>query len=104
MKKIMLIATCIGLACGVAFSAQSTPKKPNVLLILADDLGYEDLGFQGSKHIKTPHLDRLAAGGIRFTDGHVSASVSPHRPSGPPRALSTSQSIMFWSARPSARP
>ena len=49
-------------------------QKPNIILILADDLGYEDLGFQGSKRIKTPHLDRLAAEGMRFTDGHVSAS------------------------------
>lgn len=55
-------------------------QKPNIILILADDLAYEDLGFQGSKRIKTPHLDRLAAEGMRFTDGHVSASVcSPSR-------------------------
>jgi len=54
--------------------------KPNVLVIMADDLGYHDLGFQGSKHIKTPHLDRLASLGVRFTDGHVAASVcSPSR-------------------------
>jgi arylsulfatase A-like enzyme len=57
-------------------------QKPNIILILANDLGYEDLGFQGSKRIKTPHLDRLAAEGMRFTDGHVSASVcSPTRAS-----------------------
>jgi arylsulfatase A-like enzyme len=55
-------------------------EKPNILLILADDLGYEDLGFQGSKDILSPNLDKLAAGSIRFTDGHVSASVcSPSR-------------------------
>jgi len=55
-------------------------EKPNVLLILADDLGYHDLGFQGSTHIKTPHLDWLAGQGTRFTDGHVSSTVcSPSR-------------------------
>ncbi|MGB7324252.1 MAG: sulfatase [Rubripirellula sp.] len=55
-------------------------EKPNILLILADDLGYEDLGFQKSADIKSPNLDRLAAGGIQFSDGHVSASVcSPSR-------------------------
>ncbi len=55
-------------------------EKPNVLLILADDLGYEDLGFQGSTEIRSPNLDRIAADGIRFTDGHVTASVcSPSR-------------------------
>lgn len=53
---------------------------PNVLVIMADDLGYQDLGFQGSTHIRTPHLDRLAAMGMRFTDGHTAASVcSPSR-------------------------
>ncbi len=55
-------------------------EKPNVIVIMADDLGYNDLGFQGSKHIKTPHLDRLANGGTVFTDAHTSASVcSPSR-------------------------
>lgn len=54
--------------------------QPNILLILADDLGYHDVGFQGSERVITPHLDRLAAEGMRFTDGHVSASVcSPSR-------------------------
>lgn len=42
--------------------------QPNVLLIIADDLGCGDLGFYGNKTLKTPHLDRLAAEGIRFTD------------------------------------
>ena len=55
-------------------------EKPNILLILADDLGYGDLGFQGSTDIQSPHLDRLAEGSIRFTDAHTTASVcSPSR-------------------------
>ncbi|TWT84188.1 Arylsulfatase [Planctomycetes bacterium CA13] len=55
-------------------------EKPNILLILADDLGYEDLGFQKSPDIQSPNVDRLAEGGIQFSDGHVSASVcSPSR-------------------------
>lgn len=44
--------------------------KPNIIVILADDLGYGDLGCYGSKVNKTPHLDRLASAGIRFTDFH----------------------------------
>jgi len=57
-----------------------TEEKPNILLILADDLGFEDLGFQNSPDIKSPHLDHLAASAIRFTDGHTTASVcSPSR-------------------------
>ena len=46
--------------------------KPNVLLIVADDLGYNDVGFQGSKEIPTPHLDKLAAQSLRCTNGYVS--------------------------------
>ncbi len=66
------------LACLVV-SLHADPR-PNVLVILADDLGYNDTGFQGSTHIKTPNLDRLAAEGMRFTDAHVTASVcSPSR-------------------------
>mgnify|MGYP005848267603 CR=1 FL=1 len=55
-------------------------EKPNILLILADDLGHSDLGFQGSDEIPTPHLDALAKNGIIFTDAHVTATVcSPSR-------------------------
>ena len=80
MKRRLFIAT---LTCFTAVSVlplQAAEPRPNIILILADDLGYEDLGFQRSKRIKTPHLDRLAAMGTRFSDGHVSASVcSPSR-------------------------
>lgn len=41
--------------------------KPNIILILADDLGYADLGCQGSKEVISPHMDSLAANGVRFT-------------------------------------
>jgi arylsulfatase A-like enzyme len=64
----------------VPLSASENTRSPNILLILADDLGFEDLGFQGSNDIKSPHLDKLAEGSIRFTDGHTTASVcSPSR-------------------------
>ena len=56
------------------------PEQPNIILLLADDLGWADLGFQGSSDILSPNIDQLAKNGIRFTDGHVSASVcSPSR-------------------------
>ncbi len=55
-------------------------SKPNILFILADDLGYADVGFNGCKDIATPNLDALAASGVKFTNGYVSASVcSPSR-------------------------
>ena len=76
--KMKYAAASLALA-GLGLNAQAT-DKPNILLIMADDLGYNDLGFQGSKHIKTPHLDKLAAAGTRFTDGHVTSPVcSPSR-------------------------
>ncbi len=62
--------------CAVASAAE----RPNILVIVADDLGYHDVGFQGSKDIPTPHLDALATGGIVCTDGYVSHPVcSPCR-------------------------
>ncbi len=74
MKPLVLFSLC--LLVGSSFGGE----KPNILLILADDLGYEDLGFQGSKDIQSPHLDKMAATSIRFTEGYVTASVcSPSR-------------------------
>ena len=47
-------------------------RRPNILLIVADDLGYSDIGVYGSRDIPTPNIDHLAGEGIRFTDGYVS--------------------------------
>lgn len=51
------------------------PLKPNVVFILADDLGYGDLGCYGQQQIKTPNLDKLAAGGMRFTQFYAGSTV-----------------------------
>lgn len=54
--------------------------KPNVLVIVADDLGYTDLGVHGGREVPTPHIDALAASGVRFTSGYVSSPYcSPSR-------------------------
>ena len=50
-------------------------EKPNVIVIMADDLGYGDLSCYGAKAISTPHIDRLASEGVRFTSGYCSAST-----------------------------
>lgn len=52
-----------------------TPRRPSILFILADDLGYGDLGCYGQKRIKTPSLDKLAAEGIRFTSFYAGSTV-----------------------------
>jgi len=49
------------------------PVRPNVILIISDDLGYADLGCQGSKDVKTPHIDSIAQNGTRFTHGYVTS-------------------------------
>ena len=55
----------------VATAAQAQGKKPNVVFILADDLGFTDLGCYGSKFYETPNIDRLAREGMRFTSGYT---------------------------------
>ena len=71
--SINLILLCLAISL-------SAKDKPNIIILLADDLGWADLGYQGSEDILSPHIDKLAKNGIRFTDGHVSASVcSPSR-------------------------
>ena len=56
---------------GIAAAAE----KPNVILIMADDLGFGDLSCYGATEFQTPHIDRLAAEGRRFTQGYCSAST-----------------------------
>jgi len=51
-------------------------KKPNIIFIIADDLGYNDLGCYGQKIIETPNIDALATGGIRFTNYYSGSPVS----------------------------
>ncbi len=64
----------------LAVDAGEGSRPPNVVLILADDLGYGELGCQGNKEIPTPNIDSIAANGTRFTNGYVSCPVcSPTR-------------------------
>ena len=64
----------------LAFPVQaSDEQRPNIIMILVDDLGWSDLGCQGSTYYQTPNIDRLAAEGMRFTDAYVSPTCSPTR-------------------------
>jgi arylsulfatase A-like enzyme len=61
-------------------AAASAADRPNIVLIYADDLGYGDVGCYGATAVKTPNIDRLAAAGLRFTDGHsAAATCTPSR-------------------------
>src|SRR5688572_14140718 len=73
-------ALCAGLHAAPLARAATPSRPPNILLILADDLGWGDLGCYGHPHIKTPHLDQLAREGTLFTQGYVNSPVcSPTR-------------------------
>src|SRR5262245_44286229 len=63
------------LACGPANAAE----KPNIVHIVADDLGWKDVGFNGCTDIKTPNIDALANGGARFTQFYVQPMCTPTR-------------------------
>jgi arylsulfatase A-like enzyme len=69
----LVLTLFLSLVCRV--TAAVFPEKPNILLILADDLGYGDLGCYGQEKIKTPHLDRMAAEGLRFTQFYAGSTV-----------------------------
>lgn len=83
-RVVLAGALLFSAACGVTGDAprENTPKEntsnrstPNVIYILADDLGYRELGSYGQSKIKTPHLDALAQRGMRFTQHYTSAPV-----------------------------
>jgi len=72
-RRSFLGATTLGLAAGAS-------APPNVVVFFIDDMGYADPGCYGGKLAPTPHIDRMAAAGVRFTDGYVTACVcSPSR-------------------------
>ncbi len=73
----LLLATC-GLSSG-AQAGSTDGKRPNILHIVADDLGWKDVGFNGCTEIKTPNLDKLAAQGARLTQFYVQPMCTPTR-------------------------
>lgn len=78
-SKRLIASLLIALAVGASTHAAS---KPNFILIMCDDLGWGDVGFNGGKHIRTPHLDTMAANGIKLTRFYAQAPVcSPTRAS-----------------------
>jgi len=78
MKIIRCITTGLILGCAAitgAHAQKAVHGKPNIVIIYVDDLGYGDLSCYGAVNVKTPAVDKLAAAGLKFTDGHCSAST-----------------------------
>jgi arylsulfatase A-like enzyme len=68
MRWFVLLIWALG-ACSSVYAADA--RRPNIVFILADDLGYTDLACYGSRYYETPNIDRMAAEGVRFTDGYT---------------------------------
>ncbi|HEY0306287.1 MAG TPA: sulfatase-like hydrolase/transferase, partial [Longimicrobiales bacterium] len=78
MSRLFLVLFLIQALLPPAAHAQT--QRPNIVIIVADDIGYADFGFQGGTDIPTPNIDRLARGGVRFTNAYVSGPYcSPTR-------------------------
>jgi len=75
LKKTAGVISMTLLTGCVATSRKTPSKKPNVVLIFADDVGYGDLGCYGATRLKTPNIDKLAREGKRFTDAHSASAV-----------------------------
>jgi arylsulfatase A-like enzyme len=75
--------------------AQTRTERPNVIVILADDMGYGDLSCYGSPYIRTPHLDRMASEGVRFTDFYAQPLCGPSRAAFMTGCYPVRNSLMF---------
>ena len=74
------IPALLALLAAISISAKSADQRPNIVLIMADDLGYGDVGCYGSTTSRTPNIDKLATGGLRLTDFHTNGPMcSPTR-------------------------
>ena len=77
MKHVVLGAILVGLI--FAAGSGGASQRPNILLIMADDIGIEGLGCYGGQDYQTPHLDKLAAEGMRFTHAYSQPLCTPTR-------------------------
>lgn len=75
MGRTFLVGLTLAVVLALGLASRLTAAPPNVVVIFCDDLGYGDLGCYGHPTIRTPHLDRMAAEGMRFTDFYSAAPV-----------------------------
>ena len=82
IKSTMIRIVCCAFLAFVAFSSSLCAERPNVVLILMDDMGAVDLSGEGSSYYRSPRIDSIASGGMRFTNGYATCCVcSPSRAS-----------------------
>jgi arylsulfatase A-like enzyme len=76
-KTAFIVLTTLLISCNTSTKKENPQPEnpPNIVIIYLDDLGYGDVGAYGAKAIKTPNMDKLAEGGVQFTDGHSSSST-----------------------------
>lgn len=79
LRQTCLAAVLVWLACAYAEFAHAESRRPNIVFVMADDLGYTDVACYGSRYYETPNIDRLAAQGMRFTQYHVCQNCQPTR-------------------------
>ena len=80
MKRMKIFSLLAGITAAALLAPRAEAEPKNVILFLVDDLGWMDLGCQGSKYYRTPNIDKLAAEGVRFTNAYAACAVcSPTR-------------------------
>src|SRR5262245_45716991 len=75
LMRLLILALAFALAPQLAIAADTPARKPNIIFIMADDLGSGDLGCYGQKKIRTPSIDKLAAEGMKFTQYYAGSAV-----------------------------
>ena len=76
---VLLLALTLAVPTAMAQRRVENRQKPNVVLIMTDDVGYGDIGCYGARDIRTPNIDRLAQQGVRLTDFYASPQCTPTR-------------------------
>src|SRR5512134_311906 len=79
MRVTLTTLVVVTIVLGQSGSAQAQADRPNVVLIITDDVGYGDIGSYGARDIKTPNIDSLARNGTKLTDFYAAPSCSPTR-------------------------
>jgi arylsulfatase A-like enzyme len=79
-RALSVVTLCGVLLATASVADASSSQRPNIVVVLADDLGYADLSLHGSREVSTPNIDSLASNGIRCSNGYVSGPYcSPTR-------------------------